>query len=343
MRFIGSKRLLLTNIENTIKDNIVNWRQLNSFCDIFGGTGCVGVHFKKFFKIISNDLLYFSYVIQKSSIEINKEPIFPGIDNSIKKNVLKYLNENRKKNLNKANFIYENFSPHANCNRMYLTNENALKIDFMRSTINSWFDKKKISKSEYFYLLSSIVSAVPFVSNIAGTYGAYLKNWDKRSFKTIKLEKPNIFDNGKKNIVYNEDANILIDKIDGDILYLDPPYNSRQYMPNYHLLETIARYDSPILKGVTGIRQSSSDSKSKYCQKSTAEDVLSELISKSRFKYVILSYSNEGIIPEVNLDKILKSNSKGLFVKNIIPYRRYKRTKDNIGVTLNELMYIIKK
>ena len=86
----------------------------------------------------------------------------------------------------KANFIYENFSPHANCDRMYLTNDNALKIDFMRNTIDDWLNEQKINQNEYFYLLSAIISAVPFVSNIAGTYGAYLKTWDKRSFKTIK-------------------------------------------------------------------------------------------------------------------------------------------------------------
>ena len=71
MRFIGSKRLLLPNIENIIRDNIDNWDKLESFCDIFGGTGCVGLHFKKYFKIISNDLLFFSYIIQKSTIELN--------------------------------------------------------------------------------------------------------------------------------------------------------------------------------------------------------------------------------------------------------------------------------
>ena len=342
MRFIGSKRLLLPNIENIIRDNIDNWDKLESFCDIFGGTGCVGLHFKKYFKIISNDLLFFSYIIQKSTIELNKNPLFSKLIDKDINDPLNYLNTEIPK-LNSSIFIHDNFSPTKNSNRMYLTNENALKVDFFRTQINNWYLNKDINIEEYYYILSSIVQAVPFVSNIAGTYGAYLKNWDKRSFKTIRLEKPIIFDNGKKNSVYNKDSNKLINDISGDILYLDPPYNSRQYMPNYHLLETIAKYDSPLLKGITGIRQSNDDTKSKYCQKSSAADSLSELISKSKFKYIILSYSNEGIIPENTIDQILTSASKGLFIKNIIPYRRYKRTKDNIEVNLDELMYIIKK
>ena len=66
-----------------------------------------------------------------------------------------------------------------------------------------------------------------------------MKQWDKRAFKRFELYKLAVSDNGRRNICYNEDANELIKKISGDILYIDPPYNDRQYLPNYHVLETI--------------------------------------------------------------------------------------------------------
>ena len=103
--------------------------------------------------------------------------------------------------------------------------------------------RKLINENEYFYLLSSLIESIPFVSNIAGTYGAYLKHWDKRALKKLELVKLDVVENHKKNKCFNVDANELIHKISGDILYIDPPYNSRQYVPNYHILQTVAKYD----------------------------------------------------------------------------------------------------
>jgi len=95
-----------------------------------------------------------------------------------------------------------------------------------------------IDEIEYYYLLASLIEGVPYVSNITGTYGAYLKEWDKRALKAFEMARPDVIDNGKANRSYNADANALIRELEGDILYIDPPYNSRQYAPNYHLLET---------------------------------------------------------------------------------------------------------
>lgn len=95
-------------------------------------------------------------------------------------------------------FIYNNYSPVGQCERMYFQPENALKIDIIRLTIEKWYTEELITENEYFYLLSSLINAVPFVSNITGVYAAYLKFWDKRTYKTIKLTEPIITNNGKK-------------------------------------------------------------------------------------------------------------------------------------------------
>lgn len=101
--------------------------------------------------------------------------------------------------------------------------------------------------------------------------------------------------NGRKNRCYNKDANELISEIEGDILYLDPPYNSRQYVSNYHLLETISKYDSPEIKGVTGIRNYE-DQKSLFCVKKEVLKAFEEIIEKANFESIVLSYSNEGLM-----------------------------------------------
>ena len=337
MRFIGSKRLLLKNIDYVIQNNIKEHNNLKSFCDIFSGTTVVSQYFKNRYQIISNDLLYFSYCLQKSYIELNKKPKFRKLN--LNTDIEDYLN---KIEVTKKGFIYENYSPGGKSKRKYLSKINAKKIDTLRALTEQWFKAKKITDSEYFYLISLLVEATPFVSNIAGTYGAYLKNWDKRSFKDIKFNPNKIIDNKKKNKCFNLDSNVLIKKISGDILYLDPPYNSRQYLPNYHLLETIAKYDNPKIKGKTGIREYKKQ-KSNYCSKSFAEDSLEELIKNAEFKYIILSYNNEGIIKERKLKSLLKKYSNKLFKKYRFDYRRYKKDKIKDKNNLYELIHIIDK
>ncbi len=342
MRYIGSKTNLLDEIGSVI-DPFKSNSQI--FCDLFSGTGSVGRHFKKDFQIISNDLLYFSYVIQKATIENQTEPDYKKLHELIGQDPFLYLSElNVKKyEFQKPTFIHDNYSPTKNCSRQYLTNENALRIDAFRQIIDTWRNLNLVNELEYFYLLAGIIESVPFVSNIAGTYGAYLKDWDKRSLKRLDPIKYPVTNNERKNKSYNQDVNDLIKVIEGDILYLDPPYNGRQYISNYHLLETVARYDNPEIKGVTGIRNDP-EASSDYCKKNKVSLAFEQLIEKSKFKYIVVSYSNEGLMSEEEISEILKKhgNPKTLMIKKI-PYRRYKRTSDVIENTLNELLFTIEK
>ena len=342
MRFIGSKALLLTEIENVIKEHI---KSAEVFCDIFAGTSVVGRYFKKDYRIISNDLLYFSYVLQKASIEINKKPSYKTIQQKLGVNPFEYL-QNTKISLDmfeQPPFIYENYSPTKNCNRQYFTNENALRIDFIRQTIEKWKNETLINEQEYFYLLAGLIEGIPFVSNIAGTYGAFLKHWDKRAFKKLELIQLDLFDNKKNNMCFNIDSNKLIKEISGDILYIDPPYNQRQYAPNYHILETVARYDCPKIKGKTGLRPYQ-DIKSNYCVKNKVLDNFQELIENANFKYIIVSYSTEGIMSVEEIENTLKKYGKQNTYKLYkIPYRRYKHRPGKVEHNLHELLFYIEK
>ncbi len=342
MRFIGSKKNLLNEIQLLVESDCVN---SESFCDIFSGTSVVARFFKNKYKIFSNDLLHFSYVIQKATIENNNVPLFRNLNKIGIKNPLEFFNtyEVKISDLKSDPFILNNYSLKGDNKRSYLTKENSLKIDFIRQTINLWKDKKLIDESEYYYLISCLIEAVPFVSNIAGTYGAYLKHWDKRAFKKLKLLPLEIINNNKNNKSFNKDANVLIENISGDILYIDPPYNSRQYLPNYHLLETISKYDNPKIYGKTGLRPYS-DVKSKYCFKSKVLEEFSNLIKKAKFKYIIVSYSSEGLMSEEEIRKVLVENcKKDTYKLKRIPYRRYKHLKGNINHNLNEFLFFIKK
>jgi adenine-specific DNA-methyltransferase len=321
VRYIGSKANLLENIKQVV-DNCCGAGN-KSFCDLFSGTGSVSRFFKPYYKIISNDLLYFSYVLTEATIENKSIPKFEKLIKKGIKDPIKYLEFNP---INKIEtyFIAKAYSPYGKFKRMYFTKENAMRIDFIRTQIETWKEDNLIDSFEYKYLLACLIEGVPFVSNITGTYGAYLKHWDNRAFKPFEMQRLQVMDNGYKNISFNEDANDLIKKISGDILYIDPPYNERQYLPNYHVLETIAKYDNPELTGITGMR-SYKNVKSAYCIKSSAEQAFCNLINEADFKHIVVSYSDDGLLDIKNISDILKKHCKGSkVISKKIPYSRYK-------------------
>lgn len=339
MRFIGNKSNLLSNIEEVINKNCNGDETV--FCDIFSGTSSVSRYFKNKYKIISNDMLYFSYVLQKATIENNKVPNFLRLKSEGIVDIFEYLETSKESNKN--SFIADNYAPNENCDRMYLTYENATRIDFIRNKIEEWKENKLIDKKEYNYLLACLIEGVPYVSNITGTYGAYLKQWDKRAYKNFEMIRLDIKDNGVQNECYNEDANELIKNISGDILYIDPPYNSRQYLPNYHLLETIAKYDNPIINGKTGVREYSEE-KSKYCLKAEVSKQLSGLIDNAKFEHIIMSYNQEGILAKKEIENILKRYGEADTYKLYeIPYKQYQNKLTKKLETHYEYIFYVHK
>lgn len=343
MRYIGGKSLMINNINEVINKNTVD---VNTIADIFSGSGVVATNFKnQNYSVITNDILYFSYVLNRGTICLNKTPKFLNLNI---KNPISYLN-----NLSITDtifsledcFIYKNYSPNISCQRMYFQNFNAIKIDIIRLTIEQWKMENKITDDEYFYLLASLINAVPFVSNITGVYGAYLKHWDTRTYNRLILNPPQIIPSTKKHIAFNSDATQLSKIIKVDLAYLDPPYNNRQYLPNYHILETIAKYDNPVLHGITGIRDYTKQ-KSAFCQKAKVVEAFKNLLLNLNAKYILISYNNEGLLSTEELSNIICSYGiKNTFHLYEYDYRRYKSKSKNKQNTppLKEQLYFIRK
>ena len=341
MRYIGGKSLLVDNISKIIDDNCGDAK---SILDIFSGSGVVSQYFTdRGFDVITNDFLYFSYVIARGTIGIKAAPKFAKLPFD---NVFDYLNnltiEQTDFDLDEC-FIYKNYSPNERCNRMYFQNDNALKIDIIRLQIEKWLKDNLLDDDEYFFLLAALINAVPYVSNITGTYGAYLKFWDKRTFKKIELIPNDIFFKKINSArCFNKDFKDAL-KIKSDILYADPPYNSREYLPNYHVLETIARYDYPTIKGVTGLRNYDTQ-KSPFCRKNMVGEAFCTLIREAKAKYIIISYNNEGLISADELSNICKKYAiNDSFKLYEYDYRRYKNKIPNNKAGLKEQIYFIRR
>ena len=343
MRFIGSKTLLLENIKSVIDENAPNAK---SFCDVFSGTSVVARYFKQWYEVYSNDLLYFSYVLQKGTIENDRVPVFEnlikvkGINdpiayfNSLEDEILQTLKNERR-------FFQNTYAP--NGGRMYMSNENALRIDYSRNKVEEWKNEGLISENEYFYLIACIVEGIPFISNISGTYGAFHKTWDKRAMKKYELFRLDVLSNGKNNKCFNIDGVELVSQMPGDILYIDPPYNERQYLPNYHVLETAAMYDYPEVRGVTAQRPNE-NKKSDFCLKGKVLGAFDKLIENAKYKHIIMSYNNEGLMKTEDIEFVMKKYGKADTYKLYeIPYRRYKSRNLTRTKELNELLFYIEK
>lgn len=352
MRYIGNKENLCDKIFHIMQSKNING---NSFFDFFAGTTSVGQYFKqKKYQIFSSDLMYFSFVLQKAYLENNETVLFE----KLLQNIFVETNDLFATNIDKVilflntippqeGFIYQNYTPTGTANleipRMFFSDENGKIIDAIRQQIEIWKQDNLISENEYFILLACLIESVSFYANVAGVYAAFHKKWDPRAVKKMMLRPIKISNNKLDNQVYNKDSVELLEHIEADIFYLDPPYNQRQYAPNYHLLETIAKYDNPTIKGVSGMRDYQHQ-KSKFCNAKTGLEELDKVAQNGKFKHLILSYNSEGIMPSEGIISVLEQYGKTELVE--FDYLRFK--SNNNGESkhkkyIKEQLYILKK
>ncbi len=363
MNYIGSKHSLLPflheNIEKITQANTLPNKP--TFIDGFAGTGAVGLSYKKNgYSIIANDIQYYSFVVNNGK--------FFSLTNKNKLKLQKIIHDlnalrvPHNSHISKLSsfFIYNNYCPSGSSKykRMYFTDENGKKCDAIRSTLNTLHNTGKISTSEFYYLLWCLLEAIDKVANTASVYGAFLKRFKKSALKNLHIELLDISNNSilsEKNNTYTV-FNTSIEKLlstpeftlstQDNILYLDPPYNQRQYAPNYHVLETIARYDTPLLRGKTGLRDYT-EQKSAFCSNKTVHSALKNIINtviqnkkKNNIKYIFLSYNNEGLMSPKSIQEIFEYFGKySVFTKtyNRFTAQKRKNKKDNTNTVIEYL------
>lgn len=269
-RYLWNKYKLLSFIYETInKENI----KFSSFCDIFAWTWIVWNFFNdKTKKIISNDILEANFVSLETFLKATKKDF---------EKVPEYIEHlNNIKTTKKDNYVSLNYWD------KYFDYNNAIRIWEIREEI----EMMNINSIEKSILLSSLVYSIDKIANTCWHYAAFRKKMSK--YPELKLNIPEInFDSNINNEIYKEDANILITKINPDVIYLDPPYNSRQYFNSYHVLENIVKWNKPELEWITKQIIDRSKYKSEYCS-NNAYKVFSDLIEKANCKYLIVSYNN---------------------------------------------------
>lgn len=268
-RYLGNKYKLLPFITDVISSEC---DKFESFADIFAGTGAVASAYTDK-KLITNDILYSNYLCHITW--------FSNEQFSIKKikDYIEYFNSNIPY---EENYMTKNFA------NTYFSDKVCSKIGFIREYIENEFKEKKINNKERAMLITSLLYGLDKIANTCGHYDAYRQNVEFIDNITLALPEPNT--DLKRNECFNFDANELAKQITSDIVYIDPPYNSRQYSDAYHLVENIACWEKPNVFGVAK-KMDRTLLKSKYCTNS-APSAFSELIQNLNAKYIVVSYNN---------------------------------------------------
>mgnify|MGYP000684137054 FL=1 len=269
-RYLGNKYKLLPFIKRVVENECKN---INTVADIFAGTGAVASAFIDK-KIITNDIMYSNYICHVawfSSEHYSEEKIIKIITQY---NNLKVIEDN---------YMSDNFS------NTYFSLDDCRKIGFIRQDIEDKLNSGDINARERALLITSLLYAMDKIANTCGHYDAYRQGVEFEKHLELYVPQPEP-DVNENNVCYNMDTNELAPEIEADLIYIDPPYNSRQYCDAYHLLENVARWEKPGVFGVAR-KMDRTSLKSDYCtQKATV--AFENLIDSIHAKYILLSYNN---------------------------------------------------
>jgi adenine-specific DNA-methyltransferase len=326
VEFLGSKRALTDFLVGVIARC---QRNRGHVVDLYCGTATVAAALRtRGWQVTANDHLELCRTFAEAALLYDSRAAFSGLDTTYEP-LLAELNSLP----GQEGYIFANYSPAGG--RMYLTEANAARVDAIRSRIASL--DSALSRGERARLLVDLVNAVCAVSNTAGTYGCYLKQWKTRALEPLALLPAQPVLGGSGHEVHCSDAAKLVPQLTADVVYADPPYTKRQYAAYYHLLETIVLNDRPTITGSTGLRPWQAKA-SDWCYRKRAPAALRTLVSRLSCKHFFLSYNEDGQIPDAVIREILAS--RGAITVHEETYRRYRSSpRRHKGPLVRERLY----
>lgn len=328
LNYIGSKHQLIDWILSTIYEKTeTDSLKDKTVADLFAGTGIVSYNMRRLgANVISNDAEQYSYIITHAMARSVYNDRLYTIIKSIQKKV---------KTAKSVGFITRHYSPFEDNERMFFTIENANKIDYIRQVIERL--KEYLDDDEYKFLLASLVTSADAVSNVPAVYGCFLKNFKQKALKPFVFKPIHENTTVSEGQVFNMDV-LQLPQIHADIVYLDPPYNERQYSKNYFPLNVIIKEPELPLKGKTGIP--SDCFISSFCKKSEVQQAFRTTLDKMKAGWVFISYNSESLIPKDDFIKLLESYGEVSVVER--EYKRFKSYEYNEDKKILEFIFCIK-
>lgn len=341
MRYLGNKTKLVPFILRTVKRLEI---EPGVACDPFAGTASVSIALKRAgWTVRAGDLMATSFAFQIARVALDATPRFSA----------KLLPENERNGSRRisyrrllawlssgeaAGFVTEHYTPagtEGSANgRMYFTEANARKIDFVRERIQRWVDEELIDGGRAQLLLATLIEAADRVANTTGVYASFVKTWQPNAVRDLDLRPivptPRADDAGPSSGFLGPASTLLRDAGAVDLIYLDPPYNGRQYPGYYHIPELLARgwADDPEIRGKTGLIPDDG-LRSDWCRKAQAGDALREVLASTDTRHVLFSYNDEGLLEGREIESALRERGDpDTYRRFRRGYRRYRSDAD---------------
>jgi adenine-specific DNA-methyltransferase len=338
MRYLGNKTKLggwIADIIGSVHDAPIADITVYDAC---AGTGaiaqCLGA---RGYKVVSSDVNAYAHSLAHSRTMVTRDTVLSHT--LTLRELLDMLNAETSEG-----YVCERYSPGGEAGRKYFTKENAVNIDGARARLSALLADGSVTQDGYTFLLGCLIECVSLVSNIPGTYGAFNRIWDPRALKPFRLTEEvanTLWAPRRGTACHHADAASLVAETECNVLYLDPPYNARDYATYYHVLEAIARYDGAAIKPNKTGTPLAPVARSAWCIKARAAAELEMYVSRTRATVVALSYNDEGLISD---DVVRDTMSKyGEYSVHETDYRRFKCTPGQAHTGTKERLHVLVK
>jgi adenine-specific DNA-methyltransferase len=299
IKYIGSKRVLVPSIVELVR----SLPGIHSVLDAFSGTSRVGHALKRAgFRVTSNDHATYAYKLAQCYVAADRSKLLGDVERLVAE-----LNRLP----GRAGYFTATF-----CERSrYIQPHNGERVDAIRERIAALGLDSQLEA----VLLVSLMEAADRVDSTCGLQMAYLKKWAARSFNALELRVPDMLDGAGRASM--REAEHAVGAEPYDLVYLDPPYNQHRYLGNYHVWESLVRWDKPEVYGTAMKRVDVKDYKSDFNSKKRILDAFTALIAAARARYLLVSFNNEGYLRHEQLCELLASHGEVAHVE--VDYKRY--------------------
>lgn len=307
IKYIGSKRALLQYITGIVRCLVPS---RGVILDLFSGTARVGHALKKHgYFVIANDYLFFATTLATCYVQADRHRWL-----SEARDLLQHLSQLPPR----EGFVTQTYCIKAR----YFHPKNGMRIDAIREEIA----RLRLHPELEAIAVTALIEAADRVDSTVGVQMAYLKEWAPRALNDLELRVPDLVVGS--GLAHCGDALDAIEMFEADLVYIDPPYNQHSYLGNYHVWETIARWDNPEVYGVACKRFDCKLRKSVFNSRKKIRGALQRLVERARARWLVVSFSDEGFLTAEEMIKLLRERGHVRMVR--VPYRRYVGAK--IGI-----------
>ncbi len=327
IKYLGSKRTLLP----AIGELVGLFGGVQTVLDLFSGTARVGHSLKRAgYRVLANDHNAYAHTLARCYVQADRE--------DVEQDAQRLIDEFNQLPGN-AGYFTETFCAQAR----YLQPKNGERVDAIREAIAA----KGLEPELEAVLLVSLMEAADRVDSTTGLQMAYLKQWAPRSHNDLCLRMPAVLSRAAagKGEAHDLEAADAVNELEADLAYLDPPYNQHSYLGNYHVWESLIRWDKPAVYGVACKRVDCRERKSAFNSKKSIHQAMQHLIQAVRAKVLVVSFSNEGYITRQEMEAYLATRGEVSVLEH--DYKRYVGAQigihDPSGIKVGEVSHLRNK